>query len=561
MRPQWCVMALATVFVWPTLSRADDLAKAIQKAAERSTLDQPGTKPFHLKATVAPTFERDKDTGRTGEIEIWWASPTEWKREVRSPDFHQIAITNGDREWQKNEGNYFPEWLREAAIELVKPVPPLDQVLEKAKESDIRRIGPMTNLSWETPSGTAEVPNILRSWVALQNNTGLLLYAGGIGWGGEFKDYTDFHGRVVARTVNVGPPPVTAKVTMLEDLGDFQKGLFDIPVSGGDAQVLQTVVIDETSLRKNLVGGEPVSWPRVQDGPLEGRFTTQVVVDRDGKVREIGALVSDNPALNEAGKQAVAAMRFMPFLAGGVPVQVISQITIPFKTVRLGGVESFESARTYFERGRRASFPAAGTGPAYVLHATFQARVSQGTVESGQYEDTWASANEWRREASIGNSRYVRAQHGDKRYELSEGPDAPLLRVVFRAMEPIPAIDTFVESDWRIRGDTVDGARTVRVVTGYEGPDGTPDPEHTRAYWFDDTGKLVKAYFLGMETKRSHFEDFDGAAIAHDVTVLLNGGTAMLIHLTQVSPAEVHSSDIFELPGHEWHRAFTDGAR
>ncbi len=232
MRVPWLVPLLAAILVWPVLGRADDLGKAIQKAVERSTLDQPGTKPFYLMATLAPSFERDKDSGRTGEVEIWWASPTQWKREVRSPECHHIAIMNGNREWQKSEGDYFPAWLRETAIELVKPVPPLDKVLEQAKQAEVRRIGPMTNLTWETPSGTAEVPNILRSWIALQNNTGLLLYAGGIGWGGEFKDYANFHGRMVARTVNVGAPQVTAKVTMLEDLKDVPQELFDVSAAG-----------------------------------------------------------------------------------------------------------------------------------------------------------------------------------------------------------------------------------------------------------------------------------------------------------------------------------------
>jgi hypothetical protein len=57
-----------TIFVvtslWPGTVDADNLAKDIKKAAERSTLDQPGNKPFHLKATVAPSFERDKESGR-----------------------------------------------------------------------------------------------------------------------------------------------------------------------------------------------------------------------------------------------------------------------------------------------------------------------------------------------------------------------------------------------------------------------------------------------------------------------------------------------------------------
>src|SRR4029077_10293645 len=108
------------------IGRADDVG-AVKKAVERSTLNQPGTKPFHLKAALAPSRERDKDSGRSGEVEIWWASPTQWKHEVRSPEFHQIDIVNGSHEWQKSDGEYFPEWLREVAVALIEPVPLLDQ--------------------------------------------------------------------------------------------------------------------------------------------------------------------------------------------------------------------------------------------------------------------------------------------------------------------------------------------------------------------------------------------------------------------------------------------------
>src|SRR6202162_2970418 len=359
MHRQWRITAFAAMTVWPAIGHAENLVKEVKKAVERSTLDQSGTKPFHLRAAVAPSFERDKESGRTGEVEIWWASPAQWKREVRSPGFHQIEIVDGTRNWQKNEGDYFPQWLQQTAVELIKPVPPLDQVLEQAKAADLRRIGPMTNLDWTTPSGTTEVPNILRSWVALHNSTGLLLYAGGLGWGGEFKDYANFHGRMVARTVNVGSPQVTARITLLEDLGAISAGFCDTG-KGGDSQGLQTVVTEETSLRKNLLSTGPLSWLPLQDGPLEGKVTSQIVVDREGKVRQIESLFSDNPGVNEAGRQAIAAMRFKPFLVDGVPVQVMSQLSIPFKTARPVGTETFDSARTYFEHGRHVGFPAFG---------------------------------------------------------------------------------------------------------------------------------------------------------------------------------------------------------
>lgn len=89
-------MSVSLSCVIPAL--AEDLTGQVKKAVEKITLDQPGTKPFHLKAEYAPSFERDKDSRRTGEVEIWWESPTHWRRAVRSPEFRQIAIVDGARQ-------------------------------------------------------------------------------------------------------------------------------------------------------------------------------------------------------------------------------------------------------------------------------------------------------------------------------------------------------------------------------------------------------------------------------------------------------------------------------
>ena len=105
MRAQWWIAAFVLTAAWPTLGRAENLAKEVKKAAERSTLDRSGTKPFHLSADLAPSFDRDRESGRSGTVEIWWASPTRWRREVRTQDFHQIEIVDGARDWQKNEGD------------------------------------------------------------------------------------------------------------------------------------------------------------------------------------------------------------------------------------------------------------------------------------------------------------------------------------------------------------------------------------------------------------------------------------------------------------------------
>jgi len=85
------------------------------------------------------------------------------------------------------------------------------------------------------------------------------------------------------------------------------------------------------------------------------------------------------------------------------------------------------------------------------------------------HEDTWISASEWKREAWFGTSHLVRSQNGEKHYLISEGPEAGLLRLVMMVFEPIPASDTMTESDWRIRRDTVNGIKAIRVFSRARG--------------------------------------------------------------------------------------------
>jgi hypothetical protein len=132
---------------------------------------------------------------------------------------------------------------------------------------------------------------------------------------------------------------------------------------------------------------------------------------------------------------------------------------------------------------------------------------------------------------------------------------------VLKFTEPIPAIDTFVESDWRIKRDTVNDVKTIRVLTGYENTDGTLDPQHARAYWFDESRNLLKAFFTGLEIQRSDFEDFSGVKIARQIKILHNGALGMLIRVTEVAPAGSVPESTFELRGHDWTRAFTDEVR
>lgn len=539
---------------------AEDITARIKKAVERNTLDQRGTRPFHLKAVLSPSFDRDKASGRVGEVEIWWVGPDKWRREVRSPEFHQIQIVDRGKIWQKNEGAYFPEWLRETAVALVKPVPNLDKLLKEAKAGEEKTIMGQTHISWVEMGSDGKVSKGIGAGIDLGPNG--ISFAGGLGYDAGLEEIADFHGRSIARKVTSGGggAEVTARVTVLEDLKDVTPQLFDSGPSASNS-ILETKVVDELAERKNLLRHDIAGWPPLEQGQLEGVLMAEVVIDREGKIRDISTVLSDNPGLNDAARERIMSMRFSPYLIDGVPVQLVTTVTMPFKTTRPMGSESFKSARAYFEQGRKIGFPAAGTGPGYVLRAEFTVRGSSGQVETGTYTDTWISDTQWRREAILNNSRFVRSRSGDKRYLIAEGSDAPLLRIVLLDMEPIPALDTFVESDWRIKRDTIDGIKTIRVASGYESPDAMPDPKQFNGYWFDETGRLVKTYGHGLETRRGNFVDFNGVGVARRVEILSGGKLGMQIDVKDIGPAGAISPAFFVLKGHEWVRQFTSEVR
>src|SRR5215469_2232439 len=552
-------LLLVSVWVLSLHAVGENMVGKVRKAVERSTLNQPGTKPFHLKATVNPSFERDKDSGRIAQVEIWWVSPVQWRSEIRSADFHQIEVFNNNRDWQKNEGDFYPEWLRETVVQLINPLPSLNEVLEHVKTAESRNLfGRQINIEWTATTGTAEVRNIQRFAVALQPSSGLLLYTYGFGWGAEFKNYRDFHGRMVARAVNVGSPQVTASIETLEDLGAMPSGFFNSDAKEGDAKPLGTQLIDEPTLRKNLLAMEPVSWPAIQDGALEGNVTGWIVVDRAGNVREMDGIVSENSAMNETGSEAIMQMRFKPFLVNGIPVQVLSQFTLPFKTRRPTAVEVFDSAHNYFERGRKVSFPA-GSGSSYLMRAEFQFRQND-AIATGQYEDTWLNDERWLRKATFEKNECTRSRDGEKRYRVINGTSGGFLCLILRALEPIPAIDTFIESDWRIRREVIDGDPIVRILTGDEDANGKLDAQ-ARGYWFDNSGLLRKAYFDGLEVRRTDFQAFNGLKIARQIDVMKDGRLAVRIRVTDVNSGTGVSASIFKLKGHNWQRMGTDEAR
>ncbi|MCL2661467.1 MAG: energy transducer TonB [Acidobacteriaceae bacterium] len=604
-RAALAVLCLAASSAYP--SHAEDLAGQVMNAVEKSTLDQAGTKPFHLKATLAPSSESDRATNKNAEIEIWWQSPTMWRREVRCPKFHQIAIRNGENSWQKNDGDYFPQWLEELVTAIIQPVPlPLDVLEEKLKTARVFNMG-YTSANWGPTKDYAEEQAIDEGHIDVSDKTGLLLSAYGPGFGGEYHDFKDFHGRMIAMTVG------SAKLSILEDLGPTPSGFFDTNALGGDQHPIRTITVSEDELRSHLISEPAFSWPPVKDGPFEGVVWTKVMLDRAGNIRDMYNPISDNPGLIDAAQAGFKAMRFKPILRDGVPVQATGRISVKFKVMRLAGSENFDSAKSYFLKGRAASFLVGGSMAPYKLQAEFQVASESGGMESGRYEDTWISPSEWKREVWLGSSHLVRSRSGYMQYQIAEGIPTrgtgmsirtnsgrllsfppPLksntLSLLMDIIEPIPATDKMTESDWRIRRDPVDGVNmlrksrnrpwgvlkrsflfvfspnrhlpqpvnAIRVTKGLEGPNGEVYPGYPPTYWFDDAGHLLKCYTQNLVVRMISPEDYNGVSVARQIEVQKDGTPYMHITVKEIGPADPSVAASFVMTGHEWGRAISD---
>jgi len=541
--------------------RGEDQLSGVKNAVKRSTLDQPGTHPFHLKATLSPSFARDKDSGRTGEIEIWWNAPGVYRREVSSPGFRQLQIVNGGHIWEKDEGDYFPNWLRVVSEAILQPLPMESEALHGIKPDVEKTLMGSTYLNWEKPLPVNMQP--AKEYVSLTDSTGLIFYDGGLGWGALFKDYASFHGREVPRTITSGSPEVMAKI-VLEDLPAVSPNWFDAVPAAPGTPVIATVAVDNAPIAPDLVSkvNEP-AWPAVTNTPLKGVVGTELILDRTGKVREPFQVVSDNPAISEVARSYFSGLQFKPILREGVPVQVVRRVVLTFELHRPVGTEDLGTARDAFERGRVASSLAAAAKAPYVLKASFSVGLATGVVK-GAYVDTWEDAHHWRREVILGDSHAVRSLDGEQQYLLVDGTNAGAARMVLSIVEPIPAGDTMTESDWRLKRDAVNGEPAIRIMRGDETAGVPLDPKSTNAYWFDEHGNLLQAYASKLALSYVKPQDFEGTYLPREILgKTSSGGIAFKLDVDEVAALDVAnvSKKEFKLSGHEWKRQFTAEVR
>lgn len=308
---------------------ADSLTDLPKKAVERSQITAPGSHPFILKAKVLESTN-PANANYQAEIEEYWVAAGKWRRVVKTSNFSETLIVNGGKTSEQLTGDYYPNWLQTIVAAIFDPGAALKGV-DLSRSSDNPMIGGAEVCRRFTfMAGVAPVGNKVFSSFCF--NDGLIDFVAKPGYAAVYKDYKNFAGKHVARTISEAIESGTVVEATIQDLAELQTP-DDTMFAIQDASApLQAIRADESTLRSLVVNAPNIAWPTVRSGSSKGTLSLYVCVDRNGRVREIYELNSSNPGLSDVARDQVMKWQFKTASSQGVPVQVESILTFAFAT-------------------------------------------------------------------------------------------------------------------------------------------------------------------------------------------------------------------------------------
>ena len=302
-------------------------SKLLDEMIHRSTLAEPGGKPFYLKATI--TDRDDAKSEFNGTVEEYWVSPTKWRRVIKLRDFSQTRIVNGEAVYEDNNGDYFPLHDEMLANEIVDPLP--KSAVELIKKLDLAGPEPGSGEGQcmaEKYFNDAEGKET-RVLLAYNCKTGLLIYL----WSpsccyGVMTDYRKFHDKRVAFATK--DDPINIRVDTLRDLDNPDETLFAISQPTPLDKRVATEKLSETEARKLITEKGDIQWPNINRKPGDQAMSVNLVIGRDGRVKEAWSYSPIDNATEEAALSAIRKWTFIPQRVDGIPAQVETTLIIPF---------------------------------------------------------------------------------------------------------------------------------------------------------------------------------------------------------------------------------------
>jgi hypothetical protein len=312
------------------------LGDAVDKALAKGSLLGEGARPFHIYVSVSEP--ENPASPYQGTIEEWWASPSQWRREVTAKDgMRQTIVVADGKKTERDEGDYFPLWLNSFITAIINPVP--DAAAWAASGGSIEQItmpnggksDACAHAKYKIGTGAAATDAF--SAICLDGE-GRVKFYGSPRYSMEFHNYHGFGKKHIAYQLAEDPEPGThlvGDVTRLEEIPkDVSAALF-APLPTDDDR-FRSAAVNSTQMEQLVAGNAPIRWPTVRSGNTHGRLAMYVSVDAAGHVREAWPLNSDNAGLEDPAREQVRHWTTTPAVADGKPVQVDGGLGFAFDT-------------------------------------------------------------------------------------------------------------------------------------------------------------------------------------------------------------------------------------
>ena len=308
--------------------------QAIDRILIQSSLTN-GQTPFHaLLAITGPT------PAYSGQVDVLWFAPAQYRLTLSSPTFHQVRIVNGDQVQEQNDGDFYPRWLQTFVEALLDPIPlelfrgiavtlpeagsapSTGMHLQPCIRRDDRPGGITDQMTWGSICFYDERMTLLQS---VQTFNRYL----------EFSDFHSFGKQNIPYTFATSVldyQPVKGHLDLLERIGAPDPSLIAISAPTPPSAILHTAFVS-TLKEETLIDHPPVfNWPTVREGKTDGYMIVYARTDRTGQVRETAKHNSDQPGLEQFGMEQALTLKFHPLLIDGVPQQMEMPLVLHFST-------------------------------------------------------------------------------------------------------------------------------------------------------------------------------------------------------------------------------------
>jgi hypothetical protein len=276
-----------------------------------------------------------------GTIEEWWFSPSQWRREVTAKDgIRQTIVVADGKKTERDEGNYFPLWLRGFVSATFDLIP--DATAWRASGGLIPQIATSNGENSEACAhaklsiGSGDSATDAFAGICF-DGTGRLKSYFGPRYSMELSDYRSFGKKQIARKLENDPESGThlvGEVTRLEEIPKNVSAALFMPLPTDDDR-FRSAAVSSSQMEQLIAGNAPIRWPTVRSGKTHGRLAMYVSVDAAGHVREAWPLNSDNGGLEDPAREQVRHWTTKPAIADGKPVQVDGGLGFAFDT-RIG---------------------------------------------------------------------------------------------------------------------------------------------------------------------------------------------------------------------------------